>query len=133
MAHKPFARCFIVWLNVILGHPVFDAPDQFCIQRMLDITAFRINDAVGAAGIKSGHNIAVLISSHRKLGLISVKIRVLHADDRRHLIVADFAHTHQKILNFILLILQLLFIVHMLKLAAAACSRFRAFRLHPVR
>ena len=66
------ARALIIRANRIVFHPFQDAGQDRCVLRHSEPAVSAGNDAVGAAGVKTGDRTAVSALTDRKLRLVSI-------------------------------------------------------------
>ena len=111
-----------------------DLQDVFVDLRLDEAVGIR-HDGVGAPGVKSGDNAAVLIQPDGILSLVAVTPRMFHAVDGLHfcLDAVKASDAFQAVCHLIPLKFFLLLVGKLLDLAAAALPCHRAGRSHPVR
>ena len=138
MPHNTAVLFLVVWLYIIIRHPLPDDLQNLLIHGITDTAVHTINNVMRSSGIKSNLNIAVTVLSYRKLCLIAVMIRLIrccHSDNRMHDIVslAKSAKPLKIIGSLILFEPKLCLIAHLLKLAASALPCNRASCRYTVR
>ena len=138
MPHNTAVLFLVVWLYIIISHPLSDDSQNILIHGITDTAVHTVDNVVRSSRIKSYLNIAVTVTAYRKLCLIAVMIRLIrccHSDNRMHDIVslAKSAKPLQIIGNLILFEPKLCLIAHLLKLAASALPCDRASCRYTVR
>ena len=132
MTHQTLTCCFIVWLNPVFLHMCDHTVQNFFILRYTKCTVTVLDNVVGSSCIETCNDFSLFISAYRKLCLISVMKKFIHANDRLHGDICKAADTFQMSLHLICLKYKLLVIGKCLKLAAAALTGESAFRLYSV-
>ena len=133
MTDQSMQSDFIIRKNMLFLHEIFNNTKDFFIFRHAKITFVIFNDHMSPSRIKSGDDPSVAAEANRKLGLISVMIRLLHADNGIIFKISDFPYFFQIISDLIFFKTQLFLIGSRHHFAPAAALRYRAYRFYPVR
>ena len=133
MAHQPFACCFIIWFNPVFLHMCDHTVQNLFILSYTKCTVTVFDNIVGSSCIETCNDFSLFISAYRKLCLISVMKKFIHANDRLHGDICKATDTFQMSLHLICLKYKLLVIGKCLKLASATLAGKFALGLNSVR
>lgn len=124
-------RFFVVGRDAVFAHPVRHGLFQPFGAFRLELAAVRRNDLVRARTVKA-RNCAALLLRDRELHLIAVAVLYGRARDLQ-LRDAEPADALERVADAPALEAQLLVVIHVPEIAAAAAAEIRAVRLHAVR
>ena len=137
MAHKTASVLFLIRTNLMFFHPFADDGKDRLINLCPKHTILHRNDAVCARRIKACDHMPFLVRSNRKLRLVTITVRLIHSDNRKHDSVHFFlrksTEADQIISHLLILECKLLIIRKSLNLTTSATSVQRAFRLYSMR